>query len=326
MDLEAGARVDADFAESVLADLYAYRPKRRWLAWLLWATLGWFGAHRFYLGRTPTALLMLFTLGGALLWWVVDAFLMGRMLAEHDAEQTRRAREGLPPIELDFMPRLARDVLAEPPEWTARWRARSRASRSVRFAGDLLVVLLVGYMLGTVARSLDVWEAVFGVLVLAALVAAGGHVGRVAHLPLVPVLLRWGHRLRLFYYFSKPGSPIALLFRPLTGLIVAPFRRRTRAEVGIYLQFGGVITLFFLILDFGGDVLGPILTGGRLPGLFSIFTLWLTESTITFVVIYAFATPVGAVLNFYLLVRRTHTVPRVLCALVVLAVTAGLLS
>ncbi|WP_435165827.1 TM2 domain-containing protein [Falsirhodobacter sp. 1013] len=61
-------------------------------AYLLWFFLGTFGVHRFYLGhlKTGLALLALMLLGVvtmgvsslmALLWWVVDAFLIPGMIA-----------------------------------------------------------------------------------------------------------------------------------------------------------------------------------------------------------------------------------------------------
>jgi hypothetical protein len=50
------------------------------------------------------------------------------------------------------------------------------------------------------------------------------------------------------------------------------------------------------------------------------------EATTTFLVIYAFATPIGAVLTLHLLMRGTHTVARVLSLLVVGAVFVGLLT
>jgi len=49
----------------------------RWLATLLlcWL-LGVFGVHRFYLGRNSTGILMLITLGGLGIWYLVDLILV----------------------------------------------------------------------------------------------------------------------------------------------------------------------------------------------------------------------------------------------------------
>jgi hypothetical protein len=319
-------RVDADFAEEVLRDLYSYRRKRLWVARALsLPPFGIIGAHRFYLGRPLTGLLMLVTFGGALLWWVVDLFLVRSMVEAHAAEQERRRREGLPPLEMSFMPPLWKEVLERPPEWTHHWRVATRFQRGRRFAGDLLVLVVTGVLLGWVAPRADVWEAVVAVLVLVVIASAGAAIGRVAHLPVLRGLVLWSHRLRLFYYFTPPGSPLALLFRPFTGTLLAPFRRRARAEAGLYLQLGAVFTLAFLLLDFGEEILGPIVMRQGLPELSSVLWLWVREAVVTFLVIYAFATPLGAVLTLYLLTFRTHTVPRMLSGLAVAAIVAGLL-
>jgi TM2 domain-containing membrane protein YozV len=47
-------------------------PKSRLATLLLCFFLGLFGAHRFYVGKTGTALLMLVTAGGIGIWWLVD--------------------------------------------------------------------------------------------------------------------------------------------------------------------------------------------------------------------------------------------------------------
>lgn len=316
------ASIDPDFAEEVLAELYTYPRKRKWVAVLLWATLGWFGAHRFYLDRTGTALLMMFTLGGAFFWWLVDGFMLAKMVAAFNTDQQFRERIGQAPRELDFMPPLSRNVLAQPPEWMERWSRTGGGSRRTRLIGDVLVLILTGVVLGAVAKRAGVYEAVLAILVLAALTAAGGGAGRLHHVPVLRDLIRWSHRLRLFYYYNKPGNPVWLLFRPVTATILAPFRRRDRAEVKIYLQLGGVFTLLFLLIDLaeqlaeqGASALNP----GRLIGL------WVNEATVTFLVIYAFATPIGAVLTLYLLTRRTHTLPRLLSGVVIAAMMVGLL-
>jgi hypothetical protein len=324
----AGAlRVDPDFAREVLEDLYAYRRKRKLVAWFAWGLFGWAGGHRFYLERPGTGLLMLFTGGGVLIWWAVDGFLLKRMLREHDAEQDRRRQAGLPPLELAFMPPLATDVLREPPPWTMAWHRRGRFRNRLRLVGDLLVILIAGSILGTLADARGGEEAVFAAVAVIAITLLGGYVGWLDRVPLLRGLIRWSHRLRLFYYYNQPGSPPILLFRPVLGIIMAPFRRRDRAEARLYIEIGAVFTLIFLTLDIIEDVAGPFGDMGlaaiappRLLGL------WMQEVFMTFLLIYAFVTPIGAVLTLYLLTQPTHTLPRVLGAVALVAMASGLLA
>jgi len=321
--MSPSTRLDPDFAADVLAELYTYPRKRRWVAFTLWLLLGWFGGHRFYLDRHGTALLMLLSGGGLLVWWVYDGFILSSMVSGYNADQALRERVRQPPRELDFMPPLSRDVLARPPEWTERWREAGAGRMRLRLIGDIVVLVIAGMGLGTVAKAAGVYEAVAAVIVLAGLTAAGAGAGPLHHLPVFRELIRWSHRLRLFYYYNRPGTPLALLFRPVTGALLAPFRRRDRAEVKLYLQLGGIFTLLFLLLDLGEAIAAEGI-GALSPG--SLFGLWVEEATTTFLVIYAFATPIGAVLTLHLLMRRTHTVSRVLSVLVVVAMVAGLLA
>jgi hypothetical protein len=324
----AGPRVDADFARAVLADLYAYRRKRKWVAWTLWALFGWAGGHRFYLERPGTGVLMLLTGGGALLWWVVDAFLLNGMLRGHDAEQARREREGLPPLELAFMPPLAVDVLREPPPWTVEWAQRTRGRAAVRLIGDVLVLLIAGRILGSLAGARGGEEAVFAAAAVIVVTVLGGKVGRLDEIPLARGLILWSHRIRLFYYYNRPGSPPGLLFRGFLGLILAPFRRRDRAEAMLYIRMGAVFTLIFLTLDVVEDVGGPLIFDMGLAALapHRLVGLWMREAFMTFVLIYAFVTPIGAVLTLHLLTQRTHTLPRILGGIALLAIGRGLLG
>jgi hypothetical protein len=50
--------------------------KSRGVALILETVLGVFGAHRFYVGKTGTGVLMLCTFGGLGLWWVYDFVLI----------------------------------------------------------------------------------------------------------------------------------------------------------------------------------------------------------------------------------------------------------
>ncbi|MEC7233161.1 MAG: TM2 domain-containing protein [Planctomycetota bacterium] len=50
--------------------------KSRLVALLLCWFLGYFGAHRFYVGKAGTAILQLVTLGGFGIWWLIDLLMI----------------------------------------------------------------------------------------------------------------------------------------------------------------------------------------------------------------------------------------------------------
>src|SRR3954464_4275301 len=75
--------------------------KSRGVALALAGVLGVFGAHRFYVGKTGTGLLMLCTLGGAGLWYLYDIIMVaggsfrdseGKLLSVWDPEEPARPR------------------------------------------------------------------------------------------------------------------------------------------------------------------------------------------------------------------------------------------
>ena len=51
-----------------------FSNKNKWVAFFICLYLGLFGGHRFYVGKVGTGLLMLFTLGGFMIWWMIDLF------------------------------------------------------------------------------------------------------------------------------------------------------------------------------------------------------------------------------------------------------------
>lgn len=320
------SRIDPDFSRQVLEELYTYRRKRPGVAWLLWGTLGWLGAHRLYLGRELTGLAMLFTGGGALIWWAADAFFLNRMLRAHNREQARRESEGLPPVGLDAMPPLADEALEKTPRWLEAWTGQGAWARRLRFAGDLLVLLVAGAALGSVAGVDGALEAQVAVVVLVAVTSLGAGPAWLDRVPGAGHLLRWSHRLRLFYYHNKPGNPVALLLRPALGVLWAPFRRKDRAEVKLYVELGAAFTAGFLLLDVIPEVLVPLFSRGTSLEPSSVVSGWVGEAFATFFLTYAFAAPIGAVLTLYLLVRATHTVPRLLSAFTLVAILVGALT
>ena len=50
--------------------------KSRLVAVLLCLFLGWFGAHRFYVGKIGTGILMIITFGGLGVWYVADLIMV----------------------------------------------------------------------------------------------------------------------------------------------------------------------------------------------------------------------------------------------------------
>lgn len=91
---------DTRLSDAAAMMRYDARRKSVGVAYLLWFFLGVFGAHRFYLGRVPSALLLLgltaaswvlsFVLVGYLLvpvpliWVFVDMFLIPGMARDHN--------------------------------------------------------------------------------------------------------------------------------------------------------------------------------------------------------------------------------------------------
>jgi hypothetical protein len=111
--------------------------KSRGVALALAAVLGPFGAHRFYVGKTGTGLLMLCTLGGAGLWYLYDLILVaggsfrdaeGRLVSLWDPEQPTYLQNELSQEVLEELAHLRVEVqeLAERVDFTERLLARSR--------------------------------------------------------------------------------------------------------------------------------------------------------------------------------------------------------
>jgi len=295
-----------DFSRSVLEDVYRYRLKRPKVAWGLWLLTGIFGGHRFYFGKVGTGLLMLVTGGGSGLWWLADAFFVNRMIREFNEGQREREKAGLPPLEMDFMPAIPTDEELEgPPSWASLREGRWR------LAADALVLLIAGTALGAISGSRGDYEAVTAVLALIAITVLGARWDPT--LPLLGELDRWSHRLRLYYRFNDPGGPLSLMFRPLVGPLTASFRKQARGEVRLYLQLGAAFTILFTLVDVvqaWGD------QGFQASALVG-------DLFVTFLTVYAFATPIGAVLTTHLMLDRKDEIVWALSGWTVLWMAVG---
>ena len=113
--------------------------KSRGVALALSALLGPFGAHRFYVGKTGTGLLMLCTLGGGGLWYLYDLIVVAggsfrdsenRLVSRWDAETSPPVRAELSEEVLDELAALRSEVseLAERLDFAERLLAQPRTA------------------------------------------------------------------------------------------------------------------------------------------------------------------------------------------------------
>ena len=114
--------------------------KSRGVALALATVLGPFGAHRFYVDKVGTGILMAVTFGGLGLWWIYDLILVasgsfrdagGRLVTYWDPE-TASAVGTLPTEVLDELDVLRRQVaeLAERVDFAERLLASPRPERA----------------------------------------------------------------------------------------------------------------------------------------------------------------------------------------------------
>ncbi|MFK8041766.1 TM2 domain-containing protein [Congregibacter sp.] len=305
------SRRDADFSRAVLEDLYRYPLKRRQVAWILWALTGLLGGHRFYLDRPATALAMAVTAGGGLLWWIIDAFYMTTMLRSFNDDQSHRQKTGQPPRALSFMPPSRGMVLPPQPEWIEKRQGRAR------LYGDVVVLFFAGLSVGAISDASGNYESIVAIVALSAITLLGARWNALATTPILRNFDRWSHRLRLYYYVNDPGGPLTLFFKPFWGLLTAPFRKRARAEAWLYLQIGLWFTVFFVSIDLIQAV--DISADGININVMG----FLGDVAITLVSVYAFATPIGAILTTHVLLERRDITVWVLTSITLAAVFFG---
>ena len=119
--------------------------RSRGVAFALALTLGVFGAHRFYAGKTGTGILQLVTAGGLGIWYLYDVILVasggfqdkeGRRLSRWSPEDVDTL-DSIPPELLDEVYHLRQDVtdLQERLDFTERLLAGSREGGSLKEEG-----------------------------------------------------------------------------------------------------------------------------------------------------------------------------------------------
>lgn len=119
---------------------YDVSPRSRGVALALAVLLGWFGAHRFYVGRVGSAVVQLCTFGGLGLWALFDAIMIGtgnfrdlegRRLLNWDPTELDEPYSELPPAVAAEFERLRSelDEMHERLDFTERMLQRLPAAR-----------------------------------------------------------------------------------------------------------------------------------------------------------------------------------------------------
>ncbi|MGH7593139.1 MAG: TM2 domain-containing protein [Gemmatimonadales bacterium] len=94
-------------------------PRSRTVALLLAFFLGVFGAHRFYVGKTGTAVVQLCTFGGLGVWWLIDVIVVaagsfrdaeGRLITSWEPEGDHLVTPGTAASILDELDALRAEV------------------------------------------------------------------------------------------------------------------------------------------------------------------------------------------------------------------------
>jgi len=285
---------DPDFSQLVVDDLYRYHRKYLSLARLLVIALGFLGVHRFYLGKTFTASLMLLTGGGCLVWWIVDAFRIKVLVNHYNTQEAQRQKDGEPPQRLAFLPQKKALNINQPPAWVALRNGR------LRIYGSLFLLALTGLSLGAISGSTGIFEPtiILFVFIFVSFAAARSEIA--GKIPVLASLIRWIHRLRLYYYSVDPGNIWGLALRPVFGIFYALYHKKARAEVRLYLELGLAFSILFLAMD--------VMQFSEHDSFWAGVGEMLGEFIQTLIYTYLFVAPVGALLTTQILLSRSDWV------------------
>jgi hypothetical protein len=253
---------------------------------------------------------MFLTGGGGMIWWLIDIFHVKSLVTEQNRIEKERQDAGEPPLNLAFLPSRKAITLNTLPAWIHK-----RSSKS-RVYGSLFLLSLTGFILGVIAGPTGTYEPTFIVVVfiVASLVAARWEMAN--KIPIIASLMRWVHKLRLYYYSVDPGNIWLLSMRPILGVLYAPFNQKARAEVRLYLELGLVFSILFFISD-----LMQIL---EYESIWEGIGMTIAEFFQTLIFTYLFVAPVGALLTTQILLSRSDWVIWVLSIACIVCIWTGL--
>jgi TM2 domain-containing membrane protein YozV len=259
-------------------DTPATAKKSYWIAYLLYFTFGWVGAHRFYLGRWTTGFLYLLILSlwgvAVILPMLVDFFLLF-FLVRKVRKQTVED-----PLKLTLNILFAKQ---EREKVLAPWaREPTFLSQTVNFfdnllrfglffIGPLVVMMFSLYVSG----SLETLILTVFILLLAGYIGPMDQVissmqkacaqsTSLAKMPFLADVIETVRAFYDYYYQQKPGNVMYYLLYPITGLM-AFFSPAARQEFKLYKNIFilVVVTLLVESLFSYGDIYPPYLTVGN---------------------------------------------------------------
>ena len=312
----------------LVLELHTYPIKDLRITRIIWGLFGILGGHRFYLGQFGWGVLMLVTIGGCLIWWIVDGFKLKSLVSTHNDQQAERQRSNQPPLGMEYVPMVEPEVLAGPPEWAAATMdAAGTPQGKMRFfweaTADVIALMFFGYVLGAITGDTGYRTAAWAVLAIVTMINFADFLLPMHHWPVVNGMIHWDYRLRLFYHFNAPGRRLALYFRPLIGLFYAPFRPKPRAEVMLYLEIGSVFLVGKALMGLFGGETWTLLTSLDFGGFVE---KWVQGIVLGFFTIYGFAAPIGAIMMKHVLLRRRNYVRWGLSLVALYFLAAGMMN
>lgn len=186
---------------------------------LLWITLGWLGAHRFYAGRWVTGWLYVCTFGFGGIGWAADAFFLSGM-----AE--RAIRFQVPDFELAPWAREGR-----------RWLIFDYLLGVVFF----FVAPLFFVALMVLLKHFELLAVMFLTLIACGLLGnvqkAAQRFGVVEKLPILGRAFGFVKALHAFYFAHRPRPFLFYLCYPITCPVACLLGRTPRVEAILYLRF-----------------------------------------------------------------------------------------
>lgn len=320
--------MDDRIHNQLVRELHTYRRKNKKIARVIWLLGGLLGLHRFYLGQIGYGILMLCTIGGGLVLWIIDGFKLNELINAYNAEQEEREAEDRPPIGMDHVPVSTPESLLDYPAWGQqrlfpKGVAQKRSRRFFELTADFFAIMFFGFVLGAITQSTEYNSAAWAVLAILFMINFIDYLIPYHDWPIARGLIHWDYRLRLFYHFNEPGRRWKLYFRPLLGLLYAPFNKKARTEVLLYLELGSVFVVGRLLLGLLGGDAWTMLTTLDLEGFFSN---WIESIVLGFITIYGFAGPIGAIMMKHVLLRRKNYVRWGLSLITVFFLISGYLN